>query len=194
MLFPALFLVIARCCSLSGCSPFLGDSKQETFVIPCYFPLLQPQWLLPLPGRQQAGDVRYSLLFPVIAASVAAPPSWEKTSRRRSLFPVISRYCSLSGCSPFLGDSKQETFAKVSAVDYVFPESSFQNTSDLATDFIRKLLVRRPAYVTDSRTSCAPLGWQGRSRKLAVTSFRLGKSVHDYECESWLQVANWVEK
>uniref|UniRef100_A0A8C4UIQ6 non-specific serine/threonine protein kinase n=1 Tax=Falco tinnunculus TaxID=100819 RepID=A0A8C4UIQ6_FALTI len=48
----------------------------------------------------------------------------------------------LSGASPFLGETKQETLANITAVNYEFDEEFFSNTSDLAKDFIRKLLVK----------------------------------------------------
>uniref|UniRef100_A0A670KF88 non-specific serine/threonine protein kinase n=1 Tax=Podarcis muralis TaxID=64176 RepID=A0A670KF88_PODMU len=48
----------------------------------------------------------------------------------------------LSGASPFLGDTKQETLANITAVNYEFDEEFFSHTSDLAKDFIRKLLVK----------------------------------------------------
>lgn len=47
---------------------------------------------------------------------------------------------SLSGASPFLGDTKQETLGNISAVDYDFDEELFSNTSELAKSFIRQLL------------------------------------------------------
>ncbi|MBZ3890073.1 Death-associated protein kinase 1, partial [Sciurus carolinensis] len=50
----------------------------------------------------------------------------------------------LSGASPFLGDTKQETLANVSAVNYEFEDEYFSNTSALAKDFIRRLLVKDP--------------------------------------------------
>ncbi|EMP39343.1 Death-associated protein kinase 1 [Chelonia mydas] len=50
----------------------------------------------------------------------------------------------LSGASPFLGETKQETLANVSAVNYDFEEEFFSNTSALAKDFIRRLLVKDP--------------------------------------------------
>lgn len=53
-------------------------------------------------------------------------------------------FCSLSGASPFLGETKQETLANVSAVNYEFEEEFFSNTSALAKDFIRRLLVKDP--------------------------------------------------
>lgn len=55
------------------------------------------------------------------------------------LFSVLSR---LSGASPFLGETKQETLANITAVNYEFDEEFFSNTSDLAKDFIQKLLVK----------------------------------------------------
>uniref|UniRef100_A0A8C9ST88 non-specific serine/threonine protein kinase n=1 Tax=Scleropages formosus TaxID=113540 RepID=A0A8C9ST88_SCLFO len=56
----------------------------------------------------------------------------------------VITYILLSGASPFLGDSKQETLANVSAVNYSFEEDFFSNTSCLAKDFISKLLVKDP--------------------------------------------------
>ncbi|KAK6494768.1 death-associated protein kinase 1-like [Huso huso] len=56
----------------------------------------------------------------------------------------VITYILLSGASPFLGDSKQETLANVSAVNYEFEEEFFRKTSGLAKDFIRRLLVKDP--------------------------------------------------
>jgi len=46
------------------------------------------------------------------------------------------------GASPFLGDSKQETFANITNIDYSFDEEYFGHTSDLAKDFIARLFVK----------------------------------------------------
>ncbi|KAG8012670.1 Death-associated protein kinase 3, partial [Nibea albiflora] len=46
----------------------------------------------------------------------------------------------LSGASPFLGDTKQETLGNISAMNYDFDEELFSNTSELAKSFIRQLL------------------------------------------------------
>ncbi|KAM4578285.1 death-associated protein kinase 1 [Fundulus diaphanus] len=56
----------------------------------------------------------------------------------------VITYILLSGASPFLGDNKQETLANVSAVDYTFDEEYFSNTSALAKDFIKRLLIKDP--------------------------------------------------
>ena len=71
------------------------------------------------------------------------------------LFYCILLYCialhcivciaSLSGCSPFLGDTKQETFANVTSVQYTFDSEYFCSTSPPAIDFIQQLLVKNPA-------------------------------------------------
>ncbi|XP_034542355.1 death-associated protein kinase 2 isoform X1 [Notolabrus celidotus] len=52
----------------------------------------------------------------------------------------VITYILLSGASPFLGDSKQETLANISALNYQFDEELFNNTSELAKSFIRELL------------------------------------------------------
>ncbi|KAM7103035.1 death-associated protein kinase 2 isoform 2-T3 [Ciconia maguari] len=54
----------------------------------------------------------------------------------------VITYILLSGASPFLGETKQETLANITAVNYEFDEEFFSNTSDLAKDFIQKLLVK----------------------------------------------------
>ncbi|NWU67748.1 DAPK3 kinase, partial [Pterocles burchelli] len=59
------------------------------------------------------------------------------------IFPILlSGLSRLSGASPFLGETKQETLANITAVNYEFDEEFFSNTSDLAKDFIQKLLVK----------------------------------------------------
>ncbi|XP_064168630.1 death-associated protein kinase 2-like isoform X2 [Anguilla rostrata] len=52
----------------------------------------------------------------------------------------VITYILLSGASPFLGESKQETLANISAMNYEFDEEFFSHTSELAKSFIRQLL------------------------------------------------------
>ncbi|XP_044049253.1 death-associated protein kinase 2 isoform X1 [Siniperca chuatsi] len=54
----------------------------------------------------------------------------------------VITYILLSGASPFLGDTKQETLGNISAMNYEFDEELFRNTSELAKSFIRELLVK----------------------------------------------------
>lgn len=56
----------------------------------------------------------------------------------------VITYILLSGASPFLGETKQETLTNISAVNYDFDEEYFVHTSELAKDFIRRLLVKDP--------------------------------------------------
>ncbi|KAK6309451.1 hypothetical protein J4Q44_G00209140 [Coregonus suidteri] len=60
------------------------------------------------------------------------------SSSHRSIGVIT--YILLSGASPFLGDSKQETLGNVSAIAYQFDEELFSSTSELAKSFIRQLL------------------------------------------------------
>jgi len=50
----------------------------------------------------------------------------------------------LSGNSPFLSDSNQETFSRILEVDYDFDEEDFEEISLDAKNFIEKLLIKRP--------------------------------------------------
>ncbi|KAK5867366.1 hypothetical protein PBY51_011866 [Eleginops maclovinus] len=54
----------------------------------------------------------------------------------------VITYILLSGASPFLGDTKQETLGNISAMDYEFDQELFSNTSELAKSFISQLLVK----------------------------------------------------
>ena len=47
---------------------------------------------------------------------------------------------SLSGFSPFLGETKQETMGNITGLNYDFDEEYFSGTSELAKSFIRQLL------------------------------------------------------
>lgn len=46
----------------------------------------------------------------------------------------------LSGASPFLGETKQDTLGNISAINYEFDEEFFCHTSELAKKFISQLL------------------------------------------------------
>nr|CAD2165836.1 unnamed protein product [Meloidogyne enterolobii] len=48
----------------------------------------------------------------------------------------------LSGASPFLGKTREKTFANISAVNYKFPEHLCSNFSLIVKDFIGRMLVR----------------------------------------------------
>ncbi|XP_055013258.1 death-associated protein kinase 2 isoform X2 [Boleophthalmus pectinirostris] len=53
----------------------------------------------------------------------------------------VITYILLSGLSPFQGDTNEETLKNVIELKFVFEEGPFKTTSDMAKDFIQKLLV-----------------------------------------------------
>ena len=64
-------------------------------------------------------------------------------------FNLYFVYYRLSGASPFLGETQQETYANIIACDYEFDEEFFSQTSELAKDFIRKLFVKEQRLVLE---------------------------------------------
>ncbi|NXD74237.1 DAPK1 kinase, partial [Eolophus roseicapillus] len=70
--------------------------------------------------------------------------NYEPLGLEADMWGMFCLSCRLSGASPFLGETKQETLANVSAVNYEFEEEFFSNTSALAKDFIQRLLVKDP--------------------------------------------------
>ncbi|XP_060849474.1 death-associated protein kinase related-like isoform X2 [Rhopalosiphum padi] len=56
----------------------------------------------------------------------------------------VTTYALLTGFSPFGGDTDQETFCNISNADIDFPDELFEDVSEEAVDFIRKLLVKDP--------------------------------------------------
>ncbi len=49
---------------------------------------------------------------------------------------------SLSGLSPFQGETDEETLRNIVAMNYEFEPNYFSQTSNMAKDFIQKLLVK----------------------------------------------------
>lgn len=58
----------------------------------------------------------------------------------------VLSYVMLTACSPFAGDTQQETFCNISQVKLDFPDDLFSDLSEDSKDFIRKLLVKDPRY------------------------------------------------
>ena len=59
-------------------------------------------------------------------------------------FSLLFHLFRLTGCSPFLGDDNQETYANVTMATYDLEGEIFMTTSELAKDFIQKLLHKDP--------------------------------------------------
>ncbi|KAI4889177.1 hypothetical protein NFI96_032643 [Prochilodus magdalenae] len=56
----------------------------------------------------------------------------------------VITYILLSGMSPFQGDSDEETLRNIVDMKYEFEDQYFSQTSDMAKDFIEKLLMKDP--------------------------------------------------
>ncbi|XP_067467772.1 death-associated protein kinase 2 [Thunnus thynnus] len=57
----------------------------------------------------------------------------------------VITYILLSGLSPFQGDTDEETLKNIIALKYEFEDQYFSMTSDMAKDFIQKLLMKNPS-------------------------------------------------
>ena len=61
----------------------------------------------------------------------------------------VLAYVMLTGCSPFAGDTKMETFSNITQVNLDFPDDLFEDVSADAIDFIQKLLEIESRWVQD---------------------------------------------
>ncbi|KAI9527622.1 serine/threonine-protein kinase 17B [Pseudochaenichthys georgianus] len=71
--------------------------------------------------------------------------NYEPITTATDLWSVgVITYMLVTGESPFVGDDKQETYLNVSQVNVDYSMEAFSRVSELAVDFIRKLLVKTP--------------------------------------------------
>uniref|UniRef100_A0A6I8P746 Serine/threonine kinase 17a n=2 Tax=Ornithorhynchus anatinus TaxID=9258 RepID=A0A6I8P746_ORNAN len=71
--------------------------------------------------------------------------SYDPISTATDMWSIgVLTYVMLTGTSPFLGDDKQETFLNISQMNLSYTEEEFDVVSDLAIDFIKALLVKKP--------------------------------------------------
>ncbi|XP_077473157.1 serine/threonine-protein kinase 17B [Stigmatopora argus] len=71
--------------------------------------------------------------------------NYEPITTSTDLWSVgVIAYMLVTGESPFVGDDKQETYLNVSQVNVDYSCEAFSRVSELAVDFIRKLLVKAP--------------------------------------------------
>ncbi|KMQ88637.1 serine threonine-protein kinase 17a-like protein [Lasius niger] len=78
---------------------------------------------------------------------VTAPEvlNYEPISLATDMWSVgVLLYVLLTGCSPFGGDTKQETFCNIGRCRLDFPDDLFEDVSEEARDLMRKLMVKDP--------------------------------------------------
>lgn len=83
----------------------------------------------------------------LVVLSFAAPEilQYDPVSLKTDIWSVgVLAYVLLSGCSPFAGDSKQETFLNISKCNLTFPPDLFEETTSSAIDFITDTLQVKP--------------------------------------------------
>lgn len=81
-----------------------------------------------------------NLFFPVSAPEVL---NYEAISLSTDMWSVgVLLYVLLTGCSPFGGDTKQETFCNISQCRLDFPDDLFEEISNDAQDLMKRLMVK----------------------------------------------------
>ncbi|XP_073970697.1 uncharacterized protein isoform X2 [Rhodnius prolixus] len=77
----------------------------------------------------------------------------------------VTTYVLLTGFSPFGGETDQETFLNISRAQVDFPDELFEDVSEEAKDFVKKLLVRNPGDRMTAKESLKH-PWLAKARKL----------------------------
>ncbi|XP_074784906.1 death-associated protein kinase 2-like [Athene noctua] len=73
--------------------------------------------------------------------------NYEPLSSATDMWSIgVITYILLSGFSPFQGETDAEVSSNIMAVAYEFEEQYFSQTSEMAKDFIRRLLVKEPGH------------------------------------------------
>ncbi|KAM9850558.1 kalirin isoform 2-T2 [Aulostomus maculatus] len=73
----------------------------------------------------------------------------------------VLAYVMLSGVSPFLDESPEETCVNICRLDFCFPDDYFRDVSQAARDFVTSVLQQDPRK-RPSATSCLQHPWVGR--------------------------------
>ncbi|XP_022663126.1 myosin light chain kinase family member 4-like isoform X2 [Varroa jacobsoni] len=96
-----------------------------------------------------SGDLRILFGTPEFVAPEVI--SYEPVSPKSDMWSIgVITYVLLSGLSPFMGDTDDQTFQNVISVDYEFDADAFEDISSEAVAFVKRLLVKEPTL----RPSC----------------------------------------
>lgn len=92
----------------------------------------------------QGADIREILGTPDYVAPEVL--NYEPISLATDMWSVgVLMYVLLTGCSPFGGDTKQETFCNIAQCRLDFPDDLFDDISENAKDLMSKLMVKNPS-------------------------------------------------
>ncbi|XP_029436244.1 death-associated protein kinase 2-like isoform X1 [Rhinatrema bivittatum] len=108
--------------------------------------------------------------------------NYEPLSSATDMWSIgVITYILLSGMSPFQGETDSETLTNVVSGNYEFDERYFKQTSELAKDFIRELLMKEPK---DRMTAdeCLVHPWiKPLNRKQAVNRSRSSINMKNFK-------------
>ncbi|KAJ7307189.1 hypothetical protein JRQ81_009178 [Phrynocephalus forsythii] len=107
--------------------------------------------------------------------------NYEPLSTATDMWSIgVITYILLSGMSPFQGETDGETLANVVSGNYEFEEKYFSQTSEMAKDFIRQLLVKEPGDRMTARECLAHAWIKPLSRKQATHRSRSSINMKNF--------------
>ncbi|XP_014260217.1 death-associated protein kinase 3-like isoform X2 [Cimex lectularius] len=87
----------------------------------------------------------------------------------------VTTYVLLTGFSPFGGETDQETFLNISKAQVDFPDELFEDISEEAKDFVRRLLLRKPSERMTAKEALKH-PWLSNARKCSRPCMRANRN------------------
>nr|XP_005311291.2 death-associated protein kinase 2-like [Chrysemys picta bellii] len=135
-------------------------------------------------GRRESGSgCKVTILYFYFFFLLQAPEviNYEPLSSATDMWSIgVITYILLSGMSPFQGETDAETLSNVVAGNYEFEEKFFSETTDMAKDFIRQLLVKEPRNRMSAAESLVHPWIKPLSRKQATNRSRSSINMKNF--------------